>query len=251
MSKYLLTYIFIIATFYPVHFISAQTDTVYYDVDNKKILKNKVNQIYRYEVINKIDDIGLTKVRKFNKKGILISDVHYSSYTKKKKIRQGNFKEFYSSGKIRISSEYNENELNGKTVSYFKNGNIRAEYWFDNGKVDKEKSRCFDEEGKPISYIHYQILPVFPGGQEALKNYLQKLKYPEAAQKKKIEGRVIVRFVVKKDGAIDDIKVVHSIDPLLDQEAMHLVRSMPKWTPGSQFGLPVNVLYTLPINFKL
>ena len=68
MSKYLLTYIFIIATFYPVHFISAQTDTVYYDVDNKKISKNKVNQIYRYEVINKIDDIGLTKVRKFNKK---------------------------------------------------------------------------------------------------------------------------------------------------------------------------------------
>ena len=61
MSKYLLTYIFIIATFYPVHFISAQTDTVYYDVDNKKISKNKVNQIYRYEVINKIDDIGLPR----------------------------------------------------------------------------------------------------------------------------------------------------------------------------------------------
>ena len=80
---------------------------------------------------------------------------------------------------------------------------------------------------------------------------MQKLKYPEAAQKKKIEGRVIVRFVVKRDGAIDDIKVVHSIDPFLDQEAMHLVKSMPKWTPGSQFGLPVNVLYTLPINFKL
>ena len=76
---------------------------------------------------------------------------------------------------------------------------------------------------------------------------MQKLKYPEAAQKKKIEGRVIVRFVVKRDGAIDDIKV----DPFLDQEAMHLVKSMPKWTPGSQFGLPVNVLYTLPINFKL
>ena len=125
---------------------------------------------------------------------------------RKKKIRQGNSKEFYSSGKIKVSSEYNENELNGKTISYFKNGNIRAEYWFDNGKVDKEKSRCFDEEGKLIPYIHYQILPVFPGWQEALKNYLQKLKYPEAAQKKKIEGRVIVRFVVKRDGAIDDIK---------------------------------------------
>ena len=86
MSKYLLTYIFFITTLYPIHLISAQTDTVYYDVDNKKISNNKVNQIYRYEVINKIDGIGLTKVRKFNKKGILISDVHYSSYTKKKRF---------------------------------------------------------------------------------------------------------------------------------------------------------------------
>lgn len=252
MRKHFLTYIFAIIILYPAHYISAQKDTIYYDANNKVISKKKANLLHRYEVIEKISGTGFTRVRKFTPQNKLVSDQNYSLYTKKDKIRQSDSKTFYSSGQIRINFMYNEGKLNGKTVSYFENGNIRGEYWFNNGKVDKEKSRCFNEKGEIIPYINYETFPSYPGGNEALKEYLQThLKYPEIARKKKIEGRVTVRFKVNKDGSVFDVKVLHSVNPFLDQEAIRVVKKMPKWNPGTQFGLPVSVYFTVPVNFRL
>ena len=78
------------------------------------------------------------------------------------------------------------------------------------------------------------------------------MKYPEEAQKLGIQGRVICQFVVNKDGSIVDVEVVRSSgDPLLDNEAIRVIRSMPKWKPGKQRGKPIRVKYTLPVNFRL
>ena len=83
-------------------------------------------------------------------------------------------------------------------------------------------------------------------------NYLSKsIKYPAEAIDKKIQGRVIVQFVVKEDGSISETKVVRGIDPLLDKEALRVTNSMPKWNPGKQDGKAVSVKYTIPISFKL
>ena len=81
---------------------------------------------------------------------------------------------------------------------------------------------------------------------------LQKeMKYPKEAQDKGIQGRVIVQFVVNKDGSICDEHVVRSVDPQLDAEALRVVRSMPNWTPGKQRGQAVRVRFTLPVTFRL
>ena len=97
-----------------------------------------------------------------------------------------------------------------------------------------------------------EVMPQFPGGQIAMLQYLMKnIKYPEQAMKEGIQGRVTVRFIVEKDGSISDVKPVLSVHPLLNKEAVRVVKSMPKWTPGKQNGKPVRVRFNLPVMFKL
>ena len=82
-------------------------------------------------------------------------------------------------------------------------------------------------------------------------NLMKNIKYPEQAMKEGIQGRVAVRFIVEKDGSISDVKPILSVHPLLNKEAVRVVKSMPKWTPGKQNGKPVRVRFNLPIMFKL
>lgn len=93
-------------------------------------------------------------------------------------------------------------------------------------------------------------MPSFPNGN--INKYIAtSIKYPQEAQKQKIQGRVTVQFVIEKDGSITEVRVLRSVDPLLDAEAIRVVKNMPKWKPGTQRGEPVRVSYTVPINFRL
>ena len=95
-------------------------------------------------------------------------------------------------------------------------------------------------------------MPQFPGGPAALMQFLsQSVKYPKEAFEKGIQGRVIANFVVEKDGSITEARIVKSVDPLLDAEALRVVGTMPNWAPGTQNGEPVRVKYTVPITFRL
>ena len=97
-----------------------------------------------------------------------------------------------------------------------------------------------------------ETMPYFPGGRELLLKYLAvNIKYPASAVKAKKQGRVIVTFIVQKDGSITHAKIAKSINPELDAEALRVVKGMPKWTPGTQNGKPVNVKYTVPVKFSL
>ena len=106
------------------------------------------------------------------------------------------------------------------------------------------------EQGEVFLAVEEQ--PMFPGGMEAMMKFLQaNVKYPEQAQSNGMQGRVIVQFVVNKDGSISNDTIVRSVDPLLDAEALRVVRSMPNWTPGKQRGKEVRVRFTLPVTFRL
>ena len=97
-----------------------------------------------------------------------------------------------------------------------------------------------------------EVMPQFPGGQIAMMKYImENMKYPEQAMKEGIQGRVTVRFIVEKDGSISDVKPVLSVHPLLNKEAVRVVKSMPKWSPGKHNGKPVRVRFNLPVMFKL
>ena len=95
-------------------------------------------------------------------------------------------------------------------------------------------------------------MPEYPGGVGELMKFLStNVKYPVIAQENEIQGRVIVQFVVKKDGSIEDVQIAKGVDPVLDKEALRVISSMPKWTPGKQDGKAVNVKYTVPVMFRL
>jgi len=106
------------------------------------------------------------------------------------------------------------------------------------------------EETMPLRVL--EQLPQFPGGMMLLMKWLTKnLKYPEAARRQQIQGRVMVSFIVNADGRPVDAKIIKSVNPILDREALRVVRMMPKWEPGISEGKPCRALIHLPIVFKL
>jgi len=97
-----------------------------------------------------------------------------------------------------------------------------------------------------------EVAPQFPGGEQGLINYItDNLKYPKKARRKGIQGKVFVTFVIEKDGSLSTINVAKGVHPLLDEEAVRLVKNMPAWKPGWANGQPVKVRFTLPLNFKV
>ncbi len=109
-----------------------------------------------------------------------------------------------------------------------------------------------DAQGEDPIYSSVDEFPEFPGGTNAMMNFLSSnLKYPESAKNNKQQGKVFISFVVEKDGGITDVKVMRGVCEDIDAEAIRVVKSMPKWKPGKQEGKPVRVHYTLPITFKL
>lgn len=113
---------------------------------------------------------------------------------------------------------------------------------------NKEKTK--DKTQK--TYERVDTMPQFPGGNTELMKYIHSsMQYPEKAKKDGVEGLVITKFTVDEKGKISDIYVAYSVSPLLEQEALRLVKKMPKWTPGKQDGQLVPVKVTMPIMFKL
>ena len=109
-----------------------------------------------------------------------------------------------------------------------------------------------DSVAKDEVFMVAEQMPEFPGGMKELLKFLQdNLKYPESAMKNNVQGRVIVQFVVEKDGTPTEFKVARSVDPDLDAEALRVMKTMSKWKPGMQRGEVVRVKYTVPVSFKL
>lgn len=119
------------------------------------------------------------------------------------------------------------------------------------GKVD-ELVISVPANAKDEVFVVVEENPEFPGGNEAMMKFLsENIEYPKIAHENGIQGRVILSMVVEKDGSVSEVKAVRGVDPSLDAEAIRVIESMPKWTPGKQKGKEVRVGYTLPVVFRL
>lgn len=115
--------------------------------------------------------------------------------------------------------------------------------------IQKDSSRTSDTT-EALTFV--EVMPVFPGGQDAMLKFIATHTiYPSEAIEKNIQGKVYVRFIVKSDGSVRNIAVIRGVHASLDAEAVRVVQSMPNWIPAQQNGKPVNVQFTLPINFSL
>lgn len=109
-----------------------------------------------------------------------------------------------------------------------------------------------DAAGNPLDFHVMEDLPQFPGGAVEMMKWLTKnLKYPESAQRRKKQGKVVAQFTIDTDGSVNDIKIIKSVDPQLDKEAMRVLRMMPAWKPGIQNDKPCRTRVVVPIWFRL
>ena len=149
-----------------------------------------------------------------------------------------------------IKSQDDLSKTNTAIGTFDVKGNDEAE-----GEVLKAKEVVVDEKPKEEETKVFDVveqMPSFPGGDAELMKFLSThIKYPVVAEENGIQGRVIATFVVERDGSISDVKVVKSVDPALDKEAIRVLKSMPKWIPGKQNGSAVRVKYTVPVTFRL
>ena len=133
--------------------------------------------------------------------------------------------------------------LNAETVN---------DYVYENSQQQPQKKKVVKKVDNDKVFDVVEEMPRFPGGDEAMMQFIAKnVKYPEEASKKGTAGRVLVQFIVNTDGSVVEPKVVKSVDPALDAEALRVVKLMPKWTPGKQRGYTVRVKFTIPISFRL
>lgn len=250
----------------------AQSDTTFYDRMGERT--DRLENCDFYSVIRKNSE-GHTELKKYYRNHQLkftcpvsvegepvpLYDGYAVAYYENgKKSSEGMYKEgkkegewkFYyeETGKLQEQSNYTNDFLNGELQTYYKNGRKRREENFENGI--STGGTCFDESGEQIPFIPYEVMPEFPGGMALVPEFLSKnIHYPNKARYKNIQGKVIVRFTVKKDGSLDYFYIVKGIGYGCDEEVIRVIKLMPKWTPGEREGEKVDVYYRLPVSFRL
>ena len=120
--------------------------------------------------------------------------------------------------------------------------------------IDPDKVDQYLAERKDTINVYdcVEQMPSFPGGTQKLKEFIEEnLRYPKELEESCVQGRVIVRFIVERNGKLSNVKVVKSVDPVLDKEAIRIVKLMPRWIPGRQNGITVRVKCYIPIIFRL
>jgi len=118
--------------------------------------------------------------------------------------------------------------------------------------VEEVQEEVKEEEAPTEVFVVVEEMPSFPGGEQALMEFIYShIEYPEIAKENNIQGRVVVRFCVTYKGTVDQVSIIKGVDPSLDNEAIRVIKMLPTWKPGKQGGKPVNVWYSVPINFQL
>lgn len=191
------------------------------------------------------------KANKLNGNGQFFSDGKLQSevyYVDDK--YDGKYKSFFPNGQLRTDQDYTNGQLNGLFLSYYPDGKKkRIEHYKDDNMVD---GKCFTRSGADTTYFPYMVVPQFGNSEDDLARYIGKnLKYPKEAKKNNITGKVYISFNVDATGNLTDVRVAKSAAPVLDEAALAVIKTMPKWKPGIVDGQIESIEFSLPINFSL
>ena len=189
-------------------------------------------------------------------------------------FEEKNWKYYYDSGELRVDKNMHQGKHEGSFTSYFKNGQLHRQLYYkqdtlagnkktyyENGKPHRDevyengnrvKAACYDSLGNEVPFYEYMQVPAFKfGGEEGLIQFLAKnIHYTKKARRKNIEGRVVVYFAIEKDGSLSSVKLLHPVDPLLDDEVLRVIK-LTQWDAGKVDGEPEVLDFTLPVDFQL
>ena len=246
----------------------AQTDTTYLNEYN---VKCAVSEAKYYRVFKKITE-GYYQQNEYY---ITTNTTHLSGFSNRidSPKLQGHCIYYTENGKIGSQGNYKDGLMDGYWASYYPDTNViwftnnyengtqvgKLESYYPNGKLKrlqtfninsgKATGKCYDEKGKKIPFTPLEKMPE---AGYSIRKYLRKtMTYPDNTRKHKIEGRIIIRFKIDTTGGIREAKVVKSLSPETDAEALRAVVNMPPWQPGIQDDKKVDVFFNLPIVYKL
>lgn len=222
-------------------------DTTFYDIEGNQT--KSIASCHHYEIIERdASDTNKVVLRAYFKSGQMKSLTNYNPYSKKK--LNGKFQEWFENGQIRKDIEYKDDNYDGNLLTYWENGQLKRKDSYQDGKWLEGK--CWNAKGKEVKYFNYEVMPIYKGGEDELFRYIGKnTYYPQKERKSGIQGTVYIQFVVDKDGSVTNVRVLRGVSEGLDEEAVRIVSSLPKWTPAYLDGEPVTIKYVLPIKFKL
>lgn len=230
-------------------------DTTYYSYEHIMISDSllKTGEDWMFMLIrtdeNPFDD--QYEFKKYEKQKdqthILVGD--YTTTNDKSEKLNGKYKTWYRNGEVKSIATYELGHLQDTLTTFYDNGTLKRLDVYEKGKLTQGK--VYDQEGNEMDYCPYEEQPEFPGGVNEFARYLQKnITYPKKALRRNITGKVYVKFIVKEDGLMSNTKVIKGAHPLLDEEALRVLKSVPRWKPGYQDCEAVSVWYTVPINFQ-
>ena len=163
---------------------------------------------------------------------------------------EGEQKSYYDSGALYYVENYMDQKQHGERIVYYKDGSLKRKETFENDKLIY--GNCYSIEGKDTTYYPFYEHPRFKGGEQRRIRYLiNNINYPRKAREMNISGIVYLTFLVRVNGKVTDVEVLRGVHPLLDEEAIRVVKKMPPWKPGKQDGKPMNTRFNMPIKFTL
>lgn len=247
---------------------SQESKKIYLDHEKKKTRSH--DYVY-YRIINTVGE--KIKIEDYYPNGQLQMSGTYLSIDPDE-IRDGHFLYYSRNGEKILDEYYHENVKEGESFSYDTVSHFNYKVYFKNGKLTDtltgyypsgavrrtEKylkdtlisGHCYDEKGNEVDYFPIQVMPYFPGGEEALMTFIKRqIKYPEVERADNIGGRVLVSFIVDNNGTINSIGIKKGVTPAIDREALRVVGLLPPFKPGTLENSPVRVKYLLPIMFNL
>lgn len=239
--KILLQMIFYLSTF--TSWGQSDTLTFLYDKNWKRIFSQKEAEYFGKAYEN---EIGYWDVVDYYKDGNIQMKGTYLDTTFQ--IKQGNFDWFHENGRKKTTASYWNNRLVGDYYEYYENGQLDTYIQYGNyGQIIESKYYKIDGS------LSIMELPVFQGNTEkSLAIFFnQNLKYPRTARKKNIVGKVIVRFEINIDGSLRNYEVLSSPAPSLSEEALRVIKLMPKWKPANRDGDLIPMIFNLPVSFTL
>lgn len=226
--------------------LSAQ-DTLFYDSDWDEVSSS--TSAFYYKVVLKDGlDTNKAQVLSYYVTGEHIRETNYSNYNEK--TVHGKNVWYFKSGQLRGERQFINGNVDGVFKTYWSDGTVKRQDLYQNDKW--VEGTCYNENGEKIKYYPYEISAMFPKGQKGMMKFLVKeIRYPDNAIENKIEGKVLLKFIITEEGYVINVKVINSVNEELDAEAVRAVSEMPKWKPAMEDGETVRSYFNLPVNFKL
>lgn len=222
-------------------------DTILLDSKHVEV-KDPADMIYYSVITRDSTDSNKVRVRTYYASDQLKAVQYYSDYSAE--ILDGEYRQWFPTGQLASIITYKQGKIDGKFQMYWDNGQLKRDDAYKDGEL--VSGSLYGKDGSPETYYAFNIIPVFPGGNAALQKFIKiNTRYPKAARRKRVSGTVHVKFQIAIDGTVTNPVIARSDSELLNEEALRIVKSLPKFTPGYQDGKPVPVMMNFPFVFSL